>query len=289
MFEAIANAMEGFVSSDDDKSIGEKKKPEGRWALLTGIFTFTLYLFGYLTLRFHLNAFGVDTDLAVIDERYLFAGAQFLVYFAMSLPVVTPFFLLGHWVLRKSRIDRWPSRALIAGIIVSVTIIQLIVRQCLVFNNLLLREGLPQPGWMQAVLLDGNGAIQFLYFTGQVVTISLLASLLFQAASANLDSNRVLAATLALLIAIQFLMLPVGFGVLIANKSVARVTTLDGKEKLKPNEQAWRIWEGKQGTTFFVIEWDGGTRKSRTLVTLQNDNIETTKIEGYNPILKLLN
>jgi hypothetical protein len=59
-----------------------------RWALLTAVGSFVLYLFGYLTLRFRLSTFGIATDLAVLDERYLFAGAQFLVYFLTAIPIV---------------------------------------------------------------------------------------------------------------------------------------------------------------------------------------------------------
>jgi len=47
---------------------GEKgKKVEGAWAALAAIGSFILYFLGYLTLRFHLTAFGVSTDLAVLD------------------------------------------------------------------------------------------------------------------------------------------------------------------------------------------------------------------------------
>ncbi|MBV8730559.1 MAG: hypothetical protein JO336_12205 [Acidobacteriia bacterium] len=289
MLDTIAS-VEGLLSKPEkEKPSGEKEKPSARWVTFTGICTFILYVFGYLTLRFHLNSFGVDTDLAVLDERYLFAGAQFLVYFATSLPVAIPIILFGHWVLWKLRIDRWPNGVILAGIVVSVVLIQFIIRKCLVFTNLLLREdGLPQPGWMQALLLDGNGARQFLYFTGLVVAIGVLASALWQAVGVGGESVRVSGAALALLIAIQFLMLPVTFGVLIADKSVARVSTLDGKDKLKSNEQAWRIWEGKEGTTFFVVEWEGKTRKAKTLVTLDKKRIEATRISGYDPVLKLL-
>jgi hypothetical protein len=47
---------------------GEKgKKVEGAWAAFAAIGSFILYFLGYLTLRFHLTAFGVSTDLAVLD------------------------------------------------------------------------------------------------------------------------------------------------------------------------------------------------------------------------------
>ena len=42
--------------------------------------SFVLYVLGYLTIRFHLSVLAAGTDLEIIDERYLFAGAKFVVY-----------------------------------------------------------------------------------------------------------------------------------------------------------------------------------------------------------------
>jgi hypothetical protein len=60
----------------------------GDWTKYTVVGSFLLYVLGYLTLRFHLTAIGVGTDLAVLDERYLFSGARFLVYLGSSVPIV---------------------------------------------------------------------------------------------------------------------------------------------------------------------------------------------------------
>ena len=68
---------------------GEQPKAlAGNWATYSAIGSFALYLLGYLALRFHLTVLGIGTDLAVLDERYLFAGAKFLVYLVMSVPIV---------------------------------------------------------------------------------------------------------------------------------------------------------------------------------------------------------
>ena len=76
----------------------------GEWAKFSVVGSFLLYVVGYLALRFHLTAMGVATDLAVLDERYLFTGARFLVYTVSSVPnivlVVLPFALLWA-VLRR--------------------------------------------------------------------------------------------------------------------------------------------------------------------------------------------
>src|SRR5215831_12986441 len=64
------------------------KDVAGSWAAYIAMGSFGLYFLGYLSLRFHLTALGIATDLAVFDERYLFAGARFLVYLVASLPNV---------------------------------------------------------------------------------------------------------------------------------------------------------------------------------------------------------
>ena len=51
----------------------------GSWASYSALGSFALYVAGYLALRFHLTALGVGTDLAVLDERYVFTGARFVI------------------------------------------------------------------------------------------------------------------------------------------------------------------------------------------------------------------
>ena len=56
------------------------------WTSYTVLGSFALYVLGYLTLRFHLTALGIGADLSVLDERYLFTGARFLIYLISSVP-----------------------------------------------------------------------------------------------------------------------------------------------------------------------------------------------------------
>src|SRR5262249_3798396 len=60
----------------------------GDWAKYAVVGSFLLYVAGYLALRFHLTVIGVGTDLAVLDERYLFTGARFFVYLVSAVPNV---------------------------------------------------------------------------------------------------------------------------------------------------------------------------------------------------------
>ena len=65
--------MEGVLQELNERI----KALSGDWSKYTVVGSFLLYVVGYLALRFHLTAIGVGTDLAVLDERYLFTGANF--------------------------------------------------------------------------------------------------------------------------------------------------------------------------------------------------------------------
>ena len=287
MLEDINIAATGLTLGSKE----EGKKPEARWALLAAVGSFLLYLLGYLSLRFQLSAFGIDTDLGVLDQRYLFAGARFLVYFWLSIPIVLLFALLFYWPARwvfKAAIKRWPGPnwLLIAGVLSAEVLIQSVGRQGLSASNLLLRGSLP-PGWFAFLLLDENGGLQSLYFSGLVACVLGLLAVLWIANHRPARPSQLWNGLLGLLIAIQFLLLPITFGIFMANEEVPRVTTLDGKDLLKPNEEAWRIWEGQDGVTFFVRTWEKGN-PTKKLVTIDKKKIEKTEISGYDRVLKLL-
>jgi len=283
------------IPTPETPSPEKEKKTEGRWALFTGVGSFVLYVFGYLSLRFHLSVLGVDTGLSVLDERYLFAGAQFLVYLVTSIPealVLVVVVLALRWLVRRvgPGFLRSERHQILFGNVFSLLLIQFVMRQCLPFNNLLLRrDGLPQPDWMQALLLDDTGILQPLYFSALVACVLGLAWLLFQVSRRETWPWPVPTCIFAFLVLVQFLMLPVNFGILVENQDMPRVTTIEGKEKLKPDVQAWRVWEGKDSVTFFVRRWDGKSCETeRTLLTLENKRIEKTEISGYDRVLRLL-
>jgi hypothetical protein len=291
MIPDLNSVLEGAVSEDSAAKPNEKdKKPEGRWALFTGIGTFLLYFFGYLALRFHLSVLGIDTGLSVLDERYLFTGAQFLVYLVTSLPLALFFVFVARWLGRRffRRFLHRPAHAIILGIVLSAVLIQFVMRQCLPFTGLLFRSRLPEPEWMQALLLDDTGALQPLYFTVLLAFILGQIWTLFQDARWKTWSWPAPNWVLALFVLIQFLLLPVTFGILIENQNVPKVTTMDGKEMLKSNVQAWRVWEAKDSVTFFVRRWDKDRETRRALLTLDKKNIEKTEISGQDHLLRAL-
>jgi hypothetical protein len=131
------------------------------WTKYSVVGSFVLYVFGYLAVRFHLTAIGVGTDLAVLDERYLFAGARFVVYLVSSVPsmllIILPIaFLL--WSVRRLRPtiehaasgspDGRPVVLAWTGVVLAVIAIQFVMRQCFFRQQPPARQ---QPAWRAGV------------------------------------------------------------------------------------------------------------------------------------------
>ncbi len=270
----------------------------GDWAKYTVVGSFLLYVLGYLTLRFHLTAIGIGTDLAVLDERYLFAGARFLVYLVAAVPNIVLIALpiaavlyLGYRIIPRglrARACAWliqPTRLSLTGIVIAVLAIQLVMRQCFVFSNLLLARELPaEPAWLARLLVDDR--LMPLYFSGLVATCLVSLGFLWalRGRPAGGADAPLAKGLLAFLVAVQFLLLPVNYGVLIADKSLPRVVAL-GDKPLEKSQQAWLVWEEKDGITFLVRADDG---KRRSLVTLPRGEIKKTEITGYDRIFPTL-
>jgi hypothetical protein len=272
----------------------------GNWTKYTVVVSFVLYVLGYLVLRFHLTSIGVGTDLAVLDERYLFTGARFLVYLVSAVPIVVllalptalVFYVMSRLLstsFRRKTYAWWskPLRLALTGIVVSVLLIQLVLRQCFFFSNLLLAPQLPpDPAWLAQLLLDDR--LMPLYFSGMVAGCALPVALLWALRGTQPPSQVAMCAKalLACLVAVQLLLLPVNYGVLIVDKSLPRVAAL-GEKLLAAGEEAWLVWEGKDGVTWLVRSRKENSER-RALVTLPRGDVKRTEITGYDRILSVL-
>jgi hypothetical protein len=320
--------------------IKEKSKAvAGNWASYVTLGSFVLYLLGYLSLRFHLTTLGIGTDLSVLDERYVFTGARFLVYLFSTVPIIVFFalllalllalplslvYLLYRLAAKKSarikafggvgkRLIAWwssPGRIALTGIILSVLLIQFVMRQCYFFTNLLMSRTLPQTGLgLENLFLDLGDDRRILFFTVLVAGTLVTGWLLFYGRSRLSQDSKsgFLIILLAVLVGIQFLLLPVNYGVFIVDKELAKVKDLGGQETLQPCpekppqasvaaapcQEAWLVWEGNDGVTYFVrtteLAADGTSlEKQRSLVTLPRKEVKRTEIIGYDPILRNL-
>lgn len=286
------------------------------WASYTVLGSFFLYVLGYLTLRFHLTALGIGTDLSVIDERYLFTGTRFLIYLISSIPslillillLILPIYLpyrilpsfirvkVGNFLYRQwQRILVWwlvSNRLAWLGIFFSLLMIQLVMRQCFLLSNMLLAEDLPtEPVWLRYLLLAQEDGPMALYFIGLLGGTLIPASIFYtlrsrpdQTISLNAGIIRSL---LGFLLCVQLLLIPVNYGILVLDKSMPRVTGLDTLGVLKPDEQAWLVWEGNEGKTFLLRKQQMGVYKT-SLITLPKNEIQRLEISGYDQIFKFL-
>jgi hypothetical protein len=290
------------VPGPSDDIISKITGVTGKWTSFIAFGSFCVYLLGYLALRFQLSAYGVATNLDVWDERYLFAGSRFLVYLVSSVPNVLlivivvwiAVFLLSRVlpVHLRSRItasvQAWagqPNSVPLLGTLLAVASIQLIMRKCFVLGNLLFRQELPPFEWIDGILLTGD-AYRSLYFSGLVGGVLFTGALLLfatRAGSVTTPFSKALTGLLAFLVAVQFLLLPVNYGILIASQQLPRVTELPGSEKLASGEQVWLVWETKEAMMYFTRSADD----KRSLITLPRKDPKTS-IVGYDTIFRLL-
>jgi hypothetical protein len=295
------------------KLITEKLKVfREHWAIWSVIGTGALYLLGYLAIRFQLTMLGIGTGLDVLEAKYFFAGAKFTVYLLATLPSLVLLLLpvasiiwitikLFSTVARKrgnlfldaalTRFREWwrnPLRLRVSGIIFSVLVIQFAMRQCFPFSNLLLARALPEPRWLQALLLESGDVRTALFFGG--LTGAALVTAGFYAAARCLPTQGFVTAALevllALLLAVQVLLLPVNYSYFVANKSFPRVTAI-GTEKIGTDRIAWLVWETDKTATFLVGS-QTNLFEDRTLVTVPAKEIEKIQITAYDPLFQVL-
>ncbi len=273
----------------------------GKWTAYAAVGSFLLYLLGYLTLRFQLSTYGVAADLDIFDEKYLFAGCRFVVYLVSAVPniliIVLVLAAIGYVpyklvpVSLKDRMKRWvsswcapPLHLPLLGVVLAVALIQFVMRKCFAFGNLLLRKQLPDE-WSSSVLLASDGKLS-LYFSGLVAGALLTGAILLfvqHRATATTAASRFWTGLLVFLFAVEFLLLPVNYGVLIATQQLPRVAELSAVEKPPAGERDWLLWDSKDAFTYFIR--DG--QDQRTIITVPRKDA-TVRIVAYDDIFCVL-
>lgn len=260
----------------------EKLKGMGaKWSVFTAIASFGLYFLGYLVLRFQLSTWGAVDDLAALDERYFFAGARFVVYLVATVtnvlllisPVLAVWWLLKRWTGFRRWCDSWNYAML--GVVFAVLFIQLVERKCFQFmNSLLVQRRLEGDEWLKGVLLDPSSNREPLFFAALIMGVAATGWLLFRA-SAQATRMPVLEAVLIFLFAVEFLLLPVNYGVIVSTRYLPRVANF-------APANAWLVSQGKDRTTFLVVE------KDHKLVSLPNADVKKLEITGVDHVLRIL-
>jgi hypothetical protein len=288
----------------------------GSWPSYTLLGTALLYLLGYLSLRFHLTALGVGADLTVADERYLFTGARFVVYLLTSLAnlalVLAPVLLVisvihsrrgvlpvsdGHRTrsVRQTPTGSRSSTAplLFAGsALASTLLIQLVMRKCFLFSDLLLASELPGPKCLAAVLLDRPRGLKELHFTVLVAGCLLTGGLFYLGcARARASAPSPLPQALAgALLVLALLFLPINYGIFILDKRVPRVPSLGTRVPLAPGQAAWIVWPGNEYITYLVRSTGKkGTaaQQSWSLLSIPQKETQRIKIMRYDHVFRI--
>jgi hypothetical protein len=262
-----------------------------RAVLWSGLGAALIYVLGYLSLRYHLSLLGVDTGLSELDSRYLFSGLQALMYFITTTPLAFVLFLMLLWAARRLRwlfVDR-PNGLMVVGIAIATALIQLVMRKCFLLSDMLLRSDQPlTPKWIKVLLCGKESELQTLYFTALLALTFGLAQLWLTASRSTSTPSPLLKWILASLLLVQSLLLPVNFGMLVANHDTPRVATLDGRTALEPDVKAWRIWDSSESVTYFVLRREPDGSCQRWLRTLAKKDISSTEIIRYDPLCDLI-
>jgi len=275
----------------------------GKWTAYTAFGTFVLYLLGYLTLRFQLSTYGVVTDLDAFDEKYLFAGSRFLVYLVTSVPnvllIVILLVVVGYVpyrfvpASRKDAMRRWgaawtsmPERIALLGTVLALLMIQLVLRKCFVYGNLLLAPELPEYEWINGILL-GTPASRSIYFSGLVAGTLLTGFLLVASTPSDAitkGASRSVAGLLLFLVAVEFLLLPVNYGILIASQELPRVSNVGSDSTLAEGQRSWLVWQTKDALTYLVQDSLAG---KRALISVPRKDVRI-RIVAYENIFRVL-
>jgi len=272
----------------------------GKWTAYAAFGSFLLYLLGYLTLRFQLTTYGVATGLDLFDEKYLFAGCRFLVNLVSAVPNIlilllvlaavgyVPYKLVPASV--KDGVRRWASRWCAAplhlpllGIVLAVSMIQFVLRKCFAFGNLLLRKQ-PPDEWISSLLLTSDAKLS-LYFSGLVAGALLTGAILLYVlcrGTATTAASRFWLGVLVFLFAVEFLLLPVNYGVLISTQQLPRLTELGG-EATPSGQLGWLLWDSKDAVTYFVRD----ANDQRMIVTVPRKDAKV-RIIAYDDIFCVL-
>ena len=272
----------------------------GKWTAYAAFGSFLLYLLGYLTLRFQLTTYGIATDLDLLDEKYLFAGCRFLVNLVSAVPNILVLLLIlaavGYVPYKlvpvrvkegvQRRASRWcaaPLRLPLLGVVFAVLMIQFVLRRCFALGNLLLRKQ-PPDEWISSLLLTSDAKLS-LYFSGLVAGALITGAILLYVLSrgtATSAASRFWTGVLVFLFAVEFLLLPVNYGVLISTQPLPRLAELSG-EVTPSGQLGWLLWESKDSITYFVRDADD----KRMIVTVPRKDAKL-RIVAYDDIFCVL-
>ena len=251
-----------------------------------------MYLCGYLVIRVRMNVLGIPADVSGLDERYLFAGANFIVYVVLALNrllqivvvlaavAVIPLALAWWVALSRSRRDRlatWSARmsppiglvAALGAIALSFAMIGM-AEPWWSDHDLLFA---PQLSERAATIAGSHDSTSWIFMEYLAASIAAGVGTLI-AAWAGVRRSVLVAAFAAL--ALQLLSLPMLYGALSADTFQPKVQLTDGST-------GWIVWEGPASITLFV-----DTGRPTLIRRSKQDSQSPLTIIGFERILHRL-
>lgn len=177
------------------------------------------YLSGYLALRARAFALGTDPAFKLVDEAYVFAGFRFLFITLIVLLLSAPVILLvrtgAMWLARN--MPGAVVQPLQWLLLVVLAIMTMLTLKILSANSVLLQEGPLRGSGLAEAILGGAERLRLL----MIFAIVLLAALSVLWLQSRLAGARgPFEWLLALVVALQIIMLPIYHGVLFADRRV---------------------------------------------------------------------
>jgi hypothetical protein len=277
------------------------------WKSVSAIGVAVLYVVGYLSLRFHMTAIGISTELALLDERYLFAGARVLIYLGLStcVLVLLAILLVPLAYLLKIIFSRvMPSQAessrpdgivsartkALLGLIVSIAMIQFVMVKSFDVHDVLLKGNLPSPSWLQHLMLTDITGERTLFFAGLLLAVGFCAGCWIDGQRRPIEDSltRGLYHVLIFLVFVQALLIPANHGILVADKTIPRVEVPEGIDDPEKSKIAWLIWEGKESITFLVWDVKSTSPPQRALTTLLRREVKAVTVKDYDHCYRVL-
>jgi hypothetical protein len=269
------------------------------WKSVSAIGVALLYVVGYLSLRAHITALGIYTEQALLDERYLFAGARAIIYLVscvcivlfLALLVGLPVYLLWQkWSRVKSKKAEisgsratWSSRTVaLVGIIASVLMIQFVLVQAFTIHDVLLKDPSPDSGWLPGLLRNEIFLkLQSLYFGTMLLAVGFSVFCWIRGQQMPVEDalTRSLYYVLLFLLFVQALLVPYNHGVIVAEKTIPRIDVPQGIDDPGKTKMAWLVWEGKNSITFLVWDLAPDSQPKRSLVTLLRKDVKKVEIK----------
>ena len=101
--------------------------------------------------------------------------------------------------------------------------------------------------------------------------------------TATTAASQLFVAILIFLVAVEFLLLPVNYGVLISTQQLPRLAELNGDDKAAEGQRNWMVWDTKDAVTYLVRD----SNDQRMLVTIPRKEGKV-RIVAYDHIFCML-